>query len=337
MALAAPPIGRWVDRGRAPLVFRAGAILAVAGIALHAAARSLATLYLAWIVLGCAMAALLYETAFGLVIRAFDAADERLRALAAVTVAGGLASTICLPPLALAVERLGWRPAWAAAALAIVVGAVAMELYVFPQLPAAPPRAAAVRPTPPHASDGSVAGRRAPAALALLFASSTFAGMAFSTLLVPLLVERGRSPAVAASALGLLGAMQLPGRIWVLRGGRGGRRLLAGPLVLQVVGLAAVATGASLPFVAVGAAAFGLGAGLHTLARPWIVQELAGVDAAGRWNGQVARIQGLARAGGPVAVAAASTVRGTSAVFALLALLLLLLVPVALILERPSR
>jgi hypothetical protein len=336
-ALAAPLVGRWIDRDRARGLFRTGAALAVAGIVALVSTRTLAAAYGAWLVLGLAMGTLLYESAFGLVLRAFDDGAERLRALAAVTVAGGLASTLFLPAFAMGIERYGWRVAWLGAGAILLLAYSALELFVFPHLrstaaallaSAAPPVLTIV-PAPPSAHL---------TALALLFASTTFAGMAFPTLLIPLLLERGHSATVAASTLGLLGAMQLPGRIWILRGSGGGRRLVSGPLALQAIGLAAVAFGArSLSLVAAGSALFGLGSGLHTIARPWLVHAIAGDAHAGRWNGQIARYQGLARAAGPLAVASLAGARGTPAAFAALATVLALLAPVAWRLARATR
>ena len=71
------------------------------------------------------------------------------------------------------------------------------------------------------------------------------------------------------------------------------------PIVLQAAGLCVV-IGSRAPWImALGVAVFGLGAGLQTLARPWWVQKLYGVADAGRWNGEVARMQGFARAAAP--------------------------------------
>ena len=101
------------------------------------------------------------------------------------------------------------------------------------------------------------------------------------------------------------------------------------PLALQSAGLACLAFAPGPLAAASCVAVMGLGAGLHTLARPWLVQRLYGVAEAGFWNGQVARAQGFGRALGPVlAVALADR---TSVPFVLLAAsaCLLALVPVA--------
>ncbi|HZH42496.1 MAG TPA: MFS transporter [Lysobacter sp.] len=322
MALLAPAVGRRLDAGEARRLLRTGAAVAVLGLVLLGFAANALMLYAAWCVVGVAMAALLYEPAFALVTRALADHEQRLRALAAVTVMGGLASTVFLPLLSWTVQHWGWRPTVAVCVAAVLVAAVALEARVLPGLrPDTPPA-----PRPPRT--------RAPwprhlPTLAAVFATGTLAAMAVTTLLIPLMLARGASPLVAGLALAAMGIAQLPGRIWLLRSRpRTGGALHLGPIVLQAVGLAVVVLPTSPWLIAFGVASFGVGAGLQTLVRPWLVQRLYGEAEAGRWNGEVARVQGFARAAGPVAVAALATLTGTAwalgAVAALLALSLLL-------------
>lgn len=330
MAIAAPQVGKAFDRGHGALMTQASALLAVVGLVLASRASGPATLYAAWLVLGMAMAALLYEAAFALVIRAISDAFERLRALAAITVIGGLASTVFLPLLAAITEQCGWRVAELAGALAILIAAWLMQRRVLPVLTALDRN---VRlPTAP--ARGTVTPRFF--ALLAVFTSSTVAAMGLTTLLIPLLLARGASPTAAASVLAMLGLTQLPGRIWVLRGGRqpAVQTLASMPLVLQGSGLFIVALAPSALVAGLGVAVFGIGAGLHTLARPWLVQRLYGVHQAGYWNGRIALVQGFGRAIGPVAVVALAAWTGTGAVLSGLGLSMLGLVPLA---RRMSR
>lgn len=325
MAVVAPRIGQAFDRGQGIAVTRIGGALAIAGLALLALAASATALYVAWALLGVAMALLLYESAFALVIRAVGEPAQRLRALAAVTVMGGLASTVFLPLFGSVVDRWGWRAAVVGGAVTVLAALVVMERRVLPALPAhvhvAQPETATAAP------------RHSPefAALALVFTTSTLASMAITTLLIPLLMSRDVSVESASIVLATLGLTQLPGRIWMLRGGRqpSPQSLASLPLVLQGVGLAGVALAPSLVWSALGVAVFGLGAGLHTLARPWLVQRLHGVADAGYWNGRVARVQGFGRAAGPLAVVAIAAWTSTTAVLWGLSAAMLALIPVA--------
>jgi MFS family permease len=74
-----------------------------------ASVENLWVLYLAWIGIGLAMAATLYEPAFAVLAKWFE--RGLARALLLVTLAGGLASTIFLPLTAWLVGAQGWRGA----------------------------------------------------------------------------------------------------------------------------------------------------------------------------------------------------------------------------------
>jgi len=109
MALLAPAIGRWLDAGHAARLTRLGMVSAVVGLLLVAFAQGASMLYLDWLGIGAAMAMLLYEPAFVLVTRAVVEEGASLQALAAVTVMGGLASTIFLPAGSQLIAAWGWR------------------------------------------------------------------------------------------------------------------------------------------------------------------------------------------------------------------------------------
>ncbi len=322
-AVSAPRVGRGFDRGRGPLLLRIGLLAAVVGLVMLAHARSVLVLFLAWLAIGLGMALTLYESAFALVQQAITAPAPRLRALAAVTVMGGLASTLFLPLTGSLLGLLDLRAALLAGAVAVLAAGWIVERWVLPGLP--PMLAETISP-----AATTIHPRRPIAALAIVFTAGTVAGMAVVTLLVPLLVSRGADLAEAAMVLAALGIAQLPGRLWLLRGGRlpSAAVLTMWPMALQAAGLLVVAGAGSPVLAAAGVALFGLGAGLHTLARPWLVQERFGAEAGYR-NGQVARLQGLGRALGPVAAVAAAMLVGSQWVLVALAGLLLVLLPLA--------
>jgi MFS family permease len=321
MALLAPQIGRWLDQGHGVAIVRIGAALAIAGLLGLSQVGQAWQLYAVWAVLGLAMAALLYESAFALVSRAFTAAAQRLHALAVVTVMGGLASTVFLPVLALVTEHAGWRAAQVFGAGAVLLAAVAMERCVLPVLPQhAIPCAA---PQSPRESRRDLRFL----ILAASFASATVASMAVTTLLIPMLLDRSVDASIAATTLATLGIAQLPGRLWMLRAGAApsARSFAMLPLVLQAAGLLGIAISPNLAWTAAGVGLFGLGSGLHTLARPWMVLRLYGVQRAGYWNGQIAHIQGFGRALGPLLAVGLAVVSTAPAVLAGLSAVLLLL------------
>ena len=107
----APAIARALARFDPRLVLTTGSMVGTLGMLAFAAAPNPIVLYLAWIVIGVAMAATLYEPAMAVLV-ALDPA-RRYRTLAVVTVAGGFASTVFAPLGGWLVETLGWRQALA--------------------------------------------------------------------------------------------------------------------------------------------------------------------------------------------------------------------------------
>jgi predicted MFS family arabinose efflux permease len=231
---------------------------------------------------------------------------------------------VFLPVLGWVTQHQGWRASLWVGALAVAAAAVLMHRLV---LPAMPPVALAPATAPASTSRRD---RRFVGLLAV-FVPVTLASMAVTTLLVAWLTGRGVSGTTAATVLAMLGIAQLPGRIWLIGEGRtpSPAVLSSLPLVLQAAGLAGIAVAPGAFVAALGMAVFGLGAGLHTLARPWLVQRLYGVVEAGHWNGRLARLQGLGRAAGPVLAVGLAELAGVRAVLLAAGAVLLALVPVA--------
>lgn len=326
-ALLAPRVGRWLDQGQGAAVLRSGALVAAGLLLVWSKVESLVTLYALWVGLGACMALVLYETAFALVTRAYSDTGTRLRALAVVTVLGGLASTLFLPLAGMGVTHLGWRATLQALAVAWLLMTLCLERFALPQL-----RTQEQPDLPVVASTPKGIDRRLVRWVGTPFVAATFTAMALTTLVIPHVVSQGHSIEQAAWVLAALGVMQLPGRLWLWRGGHlalSPHALLVAPLALQMLGLTLLGTINGLAGAFLGVAIFGTGAGLHTLARPWIVPLIFGVETAGRANGTIAQSQGFARACGPFVVASASGYFGSHAVFLILSIALLACCPLA--------
>jgi MFS family permease len=316
-AALAPIVGRWADRGHGPMLMQAGGLAAAALLGVWTLVSGVATLYLAWAGLGLCMAATLYEPAFAVVGRALPDRQHRLRALATVTVFGGLASTIFLPFTAVLVEAWGWR---AAVAVLASVLAVSTSLTSVVALRRRAPDRPLLAPSGAVAA-ASTALRPTLGAVLVVFSGASLASAAFTTTLVPAFVDRDLSPTTAAMLGGLMGLMQLPGRALLMRGSLAASpsQLLIGSLLLQAAGLAALVGARSVLPVAGGVAVFAAGAGLATLVRPHLVQTIFGMERAGHLNGRLARWQQLARAAGPVLAVGLAGRVGYGALFGLLA------------------
>src|SRR5262245_5702443 len=139
-AVAAIPVGRWLDRHGPRALMTAGSCLATLLMIAWSRIESLWAFYAIWGAMGLALAAILYEPAFVAVIQWF--ARGRDRALLTLTLVAGLASTIFMPLEAWLLARLGWRAT--VLTLAIVLGIVTIPLH-----------AVALRPAPKPAADES--------------------------------------------------------------------------------------------------------------------------------------------------------------------------------------
>jgi MFS family permease len=331
-AIAAPLVGRLADRGQGPVVMQAGGLIAAGLLIAWAVMPAIWMTYLVWAGLGLCMAAILYEPVFAIVGRAFLDADDRLRAIATITVMGGLASTVFLPGTTLLVERFGWQRATIALAVIIAVSTLAVSRLSFRELAFSMVH---VR----EAMFGAGDDRGAQPAPFLrhftaVFALSSVVNSALASNIVAALLERRLTPSRAAFIGGLFGLMQLPGRVLMTNKSfsPGPLRLLTVSFALQIAGLLALMADEFEPAMWLGVIAFASGAGLTTLARPYLVLHVYGAERAGAANGVIARAQQLARAVGPVGAAAMAAVTGYSRVFAVMAALLaaaLLLTPAA--------
>src|ERR671931_2313740 len=124
-ALAAFPVGRWLD-GHSPRALMTlgslgGALLVLAWSQVH----DLLLFYLVWVGIGLAMACVLYEAAFTVVTKWFR--ERRRRALTAVTLVGGFASFVFSPLSNWLIDVQGWRQALIT--LAEIPAAVTMPLH----------------------------------------------------------------------------------------------------------------------------------------------------------------------------------------------------------------
>jgi MFS family permease len=318
-ALLAPTVGRWCDRDRGAVVIQAGGITAAAVLVAWTLIPGVVMLYAVWAALGFCMAATLYEPAFVVVGRAYDDPTRRLRALAAVTLFGGLASTVFLPGTASLVAAFGWRGAVLVLAALLLLSTGLTYTLVFRRMPARPLGFGVASSATRVPDAGTEPGRFLFVVASFALASLSSAG--FAANLVPALGERGASTASAAMLGGLMGGMQLPGRAMLMNGALAGSpaRLVAVSLLLHGLGLAAVAFAPSMLVLALGTMTFALGAGLTTLVRPHLIQSMFRSASGGYLNGRLARYQQLARAVGPLGIAWLGSVVGYAAAFALFA------------------
>jgi MFS family permease len=312
-ALSAITVGRWLDRHGPRLLMTLGSVAATLLMLAWAHVRDVSVLYAVWALMGFAMAATLYEPAFAAVVQWFT--THRDRALLTLTLAAGLASTIFMPLEAWLIARLGWRSALEV--LAVVLGVTTVPLHAcLLRAPARTPAASAVARTHETASSMSLAGARRTLVfwvLAVAFLLGNFATASVTVHLIPHLVAHGYTPAIAAAAIGWIGAMQLLGRLVFapIAARFGSRPTTATAFFAQAAGLVQVTTLSWLPTILPAIVLLGAANGSLTLARATIVSDVFGRRHYGAISGAIALAANGARALGPVGASVLFLALGT--------------------------
>jgi MFS family permease len=109
--LSAWPVGRHADRHGVAGILALGSILGFVGLVGFAASRAAwQVLLLWWVVLGPVTAMTFYEPAYVALQQWFDDV-QRTKAIAALTLLGGLSGPVAIPATGALVTALGWRPA----------------------------------------------------------------------------------------------------------------------------------------------------------------------------------------------------------------------------------
>ncbi|MFD6065113.1 MFS transporter [Rhodococcus wratislaviensis] len=277
-ALTGIPVGRIIDRFGPRAVMTAGSVLAVPALLVVAAAPNLPTFYAGWLAAGIAMGAVLYPPAFAALTRWYG--DGYVKALMILTLAAGLASTVFAPLTAALVDRYDWRTTYLVLAAILAVITVPGHLLGLRGRWPHPPT-----PVGDHPVDHRDASRsRAFLALVIALSLGAFAGV-FN--LVPLLIEQGFSPSLAALTLGLGGAGQVLGRLGYLPIAA---RTTARTRIVVILAATAASTAllgiasttAALIGVAIGA---GLIRGIFTLIQATAITDRWGATHYGRLNG----------------------------------------------------
>ena len=300
-ALAALPVGRWIDRHGGRALMTVGSCLATLLTLAWARVESLPALYAVWFLMGLAMAATLYEPAFAVVVSWFR--EGRDRALLTVTLVAGFASTIFMPIEAWLLTRVGWRSALTLLAVVLAVVTIPIHALVLRRgMTAATPAAGGTRAGVPGMTLREAARTLVFWVLAVAFFLGNFSTAAVSVHLIPYLVDHGYTATLAAAIIGWMGAMQVPGRLLFvpISAWLGARWMVASVFFGQAVGLAQLpfitTIGTALPFILV----MGGSNGMSTLSRATSLAQIFGARHYGAISGAVALGANGARAVGPV-------------------------------------
>jgi len=301
-ALAALPVGRWIDRHGGRGLMTVGSCLATALTYAWGRVESLAALYAVWCLMGLAMAATLYEPAFAVVVSWFR--ERRDRALLTVTLVAGFASTIFMPIEAWLLTRVGWRQALTILAVVLAVITIPIHALVLRRgrTVTRSGEGGGVTSSVPGMTLREAAHTLVFWVLAIAFFVGNFSTAAVSVHLIPYFVDSGYTATVAAAVIGWMGAMQVPGRLLFvpISAWLGSRWMVASVFFGQAVGLAQLplilAIGTAIPFILV----MGASNGMSTLSRATSLAQIFGARHYGAISGAVALGANGARAVGPV-------------------------------------
>ncbi|MGH3348006.1 MAG: MFS transporter [Nocardioides sp.] len=314
-------VGLWVghrlDSHGPRTVMTAASVLAVPGMTIIAASPSLPWFYAGWVLVGAAMAGTLYPPAFAALTR--WGGQHRVRALTAVTLAGGLASTV-FAPLAAAVDAAaGWRTAYLV--LMGVAVTVTLPLHWWGLRHTWAPPTESTRGDPSARPKESAARARVVTTrpfVMLAAANALVALAAFAVVvnLVPMLREQGMDTQTAALVLGLGGLGQVIGRVGYARFaaavGLTARCVVVVAAVAAFTAAFALAPPVTWVVIVLGMM-LGLARGLYTLVHATAVTDRWGPTSYGRLNGMLTAPALAASAAAPFAGAVLATATGSYA------------------------
>ncbi len=300
--LSAPYVGRSIDRFGGHVVMTIGSLIGALGLALivHVASR---VSYLAvWVVLGIAMAANLYDSAFATLGRIFGAGARS--PITALTLAGGFASTVSWPATHFLLDAVGWRGTYLVYAALLACISAPLHALALPRLrfevEAKPVSDAPAPPAvlPPYGWPFVL--------VAAAFATYAFVPSGLSAHLLAIFARSGIDAGTVVWIGALFGPAQVGARLIEFAFGRDLHPLWVARFALSVLLCAftlLAVLGISVPVAAAFALMFGGANGLVTITRGAVPLALFGASGYGRLMGRLAGPWLLMQAAAPMVMA----------------------------------
>jgi len=297
--LVSPLVGREIDTRGGRRVLAAGSVLGAVATAALAAAQGPLTMLAGWLLAGVAMSACLYDPAFATLHQI--AGTSYRRAVTAVTLFGGFASTVFWPLSQYLLDEIGWRQTFAVYTGLHLLVCLPLHLFLVPRMHAA----RRVAETPHGTTAVRVGDRVVFAWLATALALAAFMGTAMAAHVIDLLTATGLSARDAVLVGSLIGPMQVAGRVMEFAFGRHLRALAVGTLAFALMAAALVIFTqvhgiwiVALAFAMV----YGWSNGVMTIVRGTVPAELFGPRGYGTLLGRLARPQFILKSSAPVAL-----------------------------------
>jgi MFS family permease len=290
-AVLGPLLGRRIDSQGGRSVLCGSNVVFAAGLCSLALASGPISLIVAWLALGVAMAAGLYEAAFSSLTRMYGYGSRG--AITGITLIAGFASTVGWPISALLEHSMGWRGAcviWAALHLFLGLPLNAWALRFAGGVAIEEPTA--VKTEPRRAAQSSDYGMLL---LGFMFTASGIVSIGMATNLPRLFAVIGATPAAAIAAASLLGPAQVAARILEFSARHRINPLISARIasVLHPLASLAVAVGGA-PLIAAFSVFHGAGNGMLTICRGTLPLALYGPEG---YGARIGRISAPARIG----------------------------------------
>jgi MFS family permease len=302
------PVGAWIQRrgGRGLMTATAG--LGGAALVLMGSVVDPVAYVVAWLLLGAAMAGMLYDASFAVVTQAFG--PQYRRGITLITLVGGLASTVFIPLAQLAVDHLGWQGALVALGVFHAGVSVPLHWLGLPRWRAAS-REGAVRSGRERWREWWREFRRDVGdprfvGLAVWFTGYAAASTGLIFQLVPALQASGAANATILQAIAIFGPMQVLGRFVLTTRGDNFSTLWVGRWAMAALlgaALILLVLPPKLPALAAFAVLFGAGNGVLTILRGTAIAELFGRERYPELNGALSAPAVLAKAASPLVLA----------------------------------
>jgi MFS family permease len=323
--IAARYVGASIDRLGGHVTMTLGSLIGCVGLLSIVYAPNPAAYYAAWMLVGLAMAACLYDAAFATLGRIFGIGARR--PITALTLIGGFASTVSWPVTLMLLEQVGWRECYLVYAAVLAIAAAPLHAFLLPREHAKP------MPAAERAQDAPSRFIPAQGAVFMLvaagFAAYAFVPSGLSAHLLAIFQRHGIAPATVVWIGALFGPAQVAARlvefafgrnlhpVWIARGAL--TALIGAFLMLAVTG---IGTASAAAF----AILFGGANGLMTIARGALPLALFGALGYGKLMGRLAAPFLVMQAAAPWAMAMVierasdATALAVAATFAALAL-----------------
>lgn len=298
-ALLGVVVGRHIDRHGPRMVMTVGSLLAAVGLVIVASSQHPVMFTVGWLVSGSAMAGTLYPPAFAALARWFKG-RKQVQAFAALTLVAGPASTVFAPLVTFLDAHLGWRETYMWAALGLLVLTVPTHWILLRRS----------WPAEQHSEPGKSSQEYVRKVVSTTQFRMLLSGLALVSLamyaalitLVPLILERGHSPSVAAWVLGIGGVGQIVGRLFYTamstRLSLSTRTFIVFTFVVAGTAALAFISGPLALLISFSVIA-GIGRGLATLLQATAILDRWGTQSYGHISGILSMAVLLAMAAGP--------------------------------------